>query len=69
MSRMVLNCYLLYKEHQQGKIPTKYDFTANIIDDLSQGWLGQWNNVRPNIGGGDGNQTENGIDQLPGKAK
>ena len=39
VSRMVLNCYILYRETPNIKTPTKYEFTVNIIEKLSENWI------------------------------
>lgn len=36
VSRMVLNCYILYRETPNIKTPSKYEFTVNIIEKLSE---------------------------------
>lgn len=39
ISRMVLHCYILYRENPNIKTLTKYKFTANIIEKLSVNWI------------------------------
>lgn len=66
IARMVLNSYLLYKENNAGKILSRYDYTAEIIDSLAEEWLAI--RQKPtHLGGGDANLKEHGIQMLPGK--
>lgn len=67
IARMVLNTYLLYKENNTGKILSRYDYTADIIDDLAEEWLTtRDSNVRP-MEGGDAGGNNFGMEQLPGR--
>lgn len=65
MARMVLNTYILYKENNAGKILNRYDYTADIIDQLAEEWFETRQVVAPVGGGGDG--IDYGIDHLPGR--
>lgn len=66
--RMILNSYMLYKENNAGKILSRYDYTADIVDALANEWSEARNpNVRPMGGGGDGVQNVYAIEHLPGR--
>ncbi|KAG8294857.1 hypothetical protein J6590_093475 [Homalodisca vitripennis] len=68
MARMVLKViYLLYKENNGGKILSRYDYIAEIIDELADEWLASRNGNAMPMGGGDGIGQECGIDHLPGR--
>lgn len=70
IARMILNSYIVYKENKAGKILSRYDYTADIVDALANEWSEARNpNVRPMDGGGDGVQNVYGIDHLPGETR
>ncbi|XP_049813555.1 piggyBac transposable element-derived protein 4-like [Schistocerca nitens] len=61
MLRMVLNSYILYKEHSKGrKFVSRYVYTVMIIEALSDEWLQEKNAIDDPRGGP-------GLRKLPGK--
>lgn len=68
IARMILNTYIIYKENNSGRILSRYDYTADIVDSLAEEWIASKNlNVRPMGGGGDCAENVFGIDHLPGR--
>lgn len=68
-ARMILNCYLLYKENSSGKLMTRLQFTSAIIKELAHEWMLHKNTLnRDNMAGGDNPQSPNfGLESLPGR--
>ena len=65
-SRIVLNCYILYKENvpRGTKIMTRFDFNVKIIESLTQDWLQQ---KQDGVLAGSSGQRGDILRKLPGK--